>query len=82
MEIENDRSAGGILRISDIGDAGQQTRLDLLLQPCGDIVITIRDINTGKRLSHTIYPISGGGRSPILTRGLQQIILKLAEGKK
>lgn len=86
MEIENDRDSGGNLRIADIqGDMGESTRLNLLEQPDGDIIVSIYEIKDGLKmpaLSIEFCTTSGGGRNPIITRGLQQIILKLAEENK
>ncbi|MEK9135442.1 MAG: hypothetical protein AAB451_04095 [Patescibacteria group bacterium] len=49
MKIENDREKdGGNLRITDIeGDMGESTRLNLLLQPDGDVIVSIYKIKDG-----------------------------------
>ncbi len=84
MEITDDRQNGGNIRITNIeGDMGQNTRLNLLLQPDGDVVISIYEIDEGGlKIPRPSIEFCTMSRNPIITRGLQQIIMKLAEENK
>jgi len=84
MEIQNERDSGGNLRITDIeGDMGQKTRLNLLLQPDGDVVMSIYEIDeNGLKIPRPSIEVCTMSRNPIIAKGLQQIILKLAEENK
>ncbi len=84
MEIQDERQNCGNLRITDIeGDMGQPTRLNLLLQPDGDVVMSIYEIDEkGLKIPRPSIEFCTMSRNPIITRGLQQIIQKLAEENK
>jgi hypothetical protein len=85
MEIsEDEREKGGNLRITEIeGDMGQSTRLGLILQPDGDVIVSMYEIREdGLRSpgsSIEFCTLHGGGKHPIIASGLRQIMLKLAE---
>ncbi len=83
MEIQDERQNYGNLHITGIeGDMGESTRLNLLLQPDGDIIVSIYEIKDGLKmpaLSIEFCATSGGGRNPIIARMLGQLVSKLAE---
>jgi len=81
MEIENNRDEGGNLRIIDIeGDMSQSTRLNLLLQPDGDVIMSIDEIDkTGLKIPGPSIEFCTTSKNPAITKGLRAIILKLAE---
>ena len=65
------------------GDMGQKTRLHLILQADGDVVLTIDDIERGRQGSIEFCSVgSGGGRNPIIVDGLKDIIRKLVAAEK
>jgi len=83
MEIIDERRDTGNIRIVGIeDDMGKSTRLDLLLQAGGDVVVTMRDNKKGGRMSVEICSDGGGGRNPAIARVLKQLIFKLVEDKK
>ena len=80
MEIEDRKGEANCLySITNIeGDMGKKTRLSLLLQADGDVVLIIEDIERGRRLSIEFCSVGlGGGRSPIIVNGLRDIVQKL-----
>ena len=70
--------------ITDVnGDMGQPTRLGLLYQADGDVILSLLDSETGEKLSIEFCTVSSGGKNPIILRGLQSIISQLvAENEK
>ena len=84
MEIIDERQDGGNIRITDIeGDMGQNTRLNLLLQPDSDVVVSIYEIDEGGlKIPRPSIEFCTMSRNPIITKGLREIILKLAEENK
>ena len=75
IEKTDEGTANQMVRVKDIqGDMGEDTRLHLIQQPDGDVIIVLT--NTEK---HTMDSIefctgSGGGHYPWLTRKLREII--------
>ena len=65
--------------IRDIqGDMGEPSRLQLLQQPDGDVVLTIYNQEAGFIESIEFCSSSGGGKLPMVTQKLREII-KLLE---
>ena len=84
MEIEDKKGEGNVAyRIIYVeGDMGQTTQLNLILQADGDVVLALNDKETGQRLSIEFCTIGGGGgRNPIIIKGLQRIIADLIKEK-
>ena len=80
MEIEDRKGEGNCsFIITGIeGDMGEKTRLKLLLQADGDVILAIEDTERGRRLSIEFCSIgSGGGTNPIVVNGLRDIVRKL-----
>lgn len=81
MDIEYRKGEANIAyQITGIeGDMNQSTRMDLIYQADGDVVLSLTDQETGKRLSIEFCTISSGGRNPVILRGLQTIISTLVK---
>lgn len=80
MEIENRQGDGNLSWVirNIEGDMGEKTRLDLLLQADGDVIIALLDIEKGRRLSMEFCSSGGGGRDPRIAAKLREIIFMLA----
>lgn len=79
-----ERTDGGTIIIKDIaGDMGQNTRLTLLQQPDGDVIISIYTLPDFSGISNSIEfcSSSGGGRFPIIAQKVREIIKALIEQK-
>ena len=64
--------------IRDIqGDMGEPSRLQLLQQPDGDVVLTIYNPEAGIIESIEFCSSSGGGRLPVVAQKLREIIKAL-----
>jgi len=62
---------------------GEKTRLNLLLQADGDVIISTEDTERGRRLGVEFCSVgSGGGRNPVIVNGLRDIIQKLVVEEK
>lgn len=81
MEIEDRKGeANTVYQITGIeGDMGQTTRLNFILQADGDVVLSLGDTETGRKLSIEFCTISSGGKNPTVLRGLQNIISNLVK---
>lgn len=80
MEIVkiNEGTANQMIKVRDIeGDMGEDTRLQLIQQPDGDVLITL--YNTEKTVIESIEfcSSSGGGRNPIIAKKLRELIAEL-----
>ncbi|MDO8424778.1 MAG: hypothetical protein Q7S70_02445 [bacterium] len=83
MEIQNDRGNSGNLIITDIqGDMGESTRLNFLLQPDGDVIISIYEIKNGLKMPKLSIEFCTTSRTPDITKAVRKLILKLAEEKR
>ena len=68
------------IKIYDIeGDMGESTRMQLLQQPDGDVILSLYNSDKGTRDSIEFCSSSGGGRQPIIAKGLREIIRYLVE---
>ena len=67
--------------IKDIeGDMGEDTRLQLIQQPDGDVVLTLFNTTKGIIDSIEFCSSSGGGRRPIIAQRLRDLIRDLMAG--
>lgn len=68
---------GGV-QVSDIqGDMGEPTRLQLIVQGDGDVVVSIQE-KGGSSLGIEFCSLGGGGRDPEVTLRLRQLAWYLA----
>ena len=69
--------------IRDIqGDMGEPTRLQLIQQPDGDVVLTMYNQAAGFIESIEFCSSSGGGRLPMVTKKLREIIAELEKSQR
>jgi len=67
--------------VKDIeGDMGEGTRMQLLQQPDGDVIITLYNPEKGIIESIEFCSSSGGGRRPIIAQRLRDLIHDLMSG--
>lgn len=83
MEIEDRKGEANIAyHIRGIeGDMGQSTRLELIQQADGDVIVSLVDLETGDRLGIEFCTRGSGGKSPEMFRGLQGIISGFVRAK-
>ena len=81
MKIENRNGEANVsFVIDDIeGDMGQDTRLRLLVQADGDVVLSLTDIDGQYRGSIEFCSSNGGGRYPIIAKKLRELVAELAK---
>tara|TARA_Y100000310_G_scaffold344476_1_gene457445 strand:- start:7295 stop:7549 length:255 start_codon:yes stop_codon:yes gene_type:complete len=81
MEIERrDGEANLAFVIQGIeGDMGEETRLDLLQQADGDVVLVVRDSETECRHAIEFCSSAGGGRHPVIATKLRELVAALVE---
>ena len=83
MDIVIDHEGTGhqIVIVKDIeGDMGEDTRLQLIQQPDGDVIITLFNQKAGTIDSIEFCTSSGGGRRPIIAQRLRDLIRDLMAG--
>lgn len=75
IEITNKGTMHQMTMVNDIqGDMGEDTRLHLIQQPDGDVIICLSNTENYTRESIEFCSVSGGGRNPFIVRKLQEII--------
>ena len=77
MEIEktDEGTMHEMVRVKNIqGDMGEDTRLHLIQQPDGDVIIVISNTEKHTQDGIEFCSISGGGHYPWLTQKLREII--------
>ena len=73
--VKGDGNGNLAFRITDIaGDMGEPTRLDLIQQADGDVIVVLRDIETGVQLAIEFCTLFGGGRNPIISQKTLRLI--------
>jgi hypothetical protein len=80
VEIRDKGTNNETVIIKDIqGDMGETARIQLLLQPDGDVILSFYD--TTKKLLDSIEfcTSSGGGRDPRIASKLRELIKELAD---
>jgi len=78
IAVVNEGTTNEMIKVSGIeGDMGEDSRLALIQQPDGDVILTI--YNTKKIIVESIEfcSSSGGGHYPDLTKKLREIIALL-----
>ena len=77
MEIEktDEGTIHQVIRVKDIqGDMGEDTRLHLMQQPDGDVILVLTNVEKLTVDSIEFCSSSGGGHYPWLTQKLREII--------
>ena len=83
MEIikYNEATSSETIKVRDIeGDMGESSRLQLLQQPDGDVVVTLYNAEKSIIESIEFCSSSGGGRQPIIAKKLRELIREMVEG--
>lgn len=60
-------------------DMGEQTQMDLLVEEDGDVIVTLRGHNAALALSMQFCTRMGGGRYPVISAKLRELVKILAE---
>lgn len=64
----------GLIRVDDIqGDMGETTRLTLIVQTDGDVIIMLTDRDEPAHVGIEFCANLGGGRDPEITRRLREL---------
>lgn len=75
IEKTDEGTANQIIRVKDIqGDMGEDTRLHLIQQPDGDVIVVMTNTEKHTMDSIEFCSSSGGGHYPWLTSKLREII--------
>lgn len=81
--IDSEGTGHQIVIVKDIeGDMGEDTRLQLIQQPDGDVIVTLFNQKAGTRDSIEFCTSSGGGKRPIIAQRLRDLIRDLMAGKE
>ena len=81
MEIEERGGEANVLyRITDInGDMGEATRMGLIQQADGDVIVSLADSTRGVVLSIEFCTAAGGGKYPHIAEKLRELVTAIRE---
>lgn len=71
-------TAHEFIKISEIeGDMGEDTRMQLLQQPDGDVILSLYNVAEKRVDSIEFCTSNGGGRQPIIAKKLRELVRAL-----